>query len=271
MAKRLIILILLECVSLLSSAAEVTKTQSISICIANAEYPPYNYVPRNSNTVKQNAGYDIDLLRMTFEGTQFVYTVQPLPWKRCQEEVKKGNIDALMSASSNQQRRQDFYFSEPYYYLTPSFFYLKADFPDGLTINNASELERYGNICGIKGFNYHNFGMNDDHHIFKIGEISQLPYMLLKGRCKFFLARQEILVGTLALNQTTYLADLIEGKMLTSVEQEPFYMLIGKSSPYHKEIKQLFDRKVKQLTDNGKLRVIIEHHLQRLNHHVFLN
>ncbi|MCG9695404.1 transporter substrate-binding domain-containing protein [Shewanella sp. Isolate11] len=266
MFKLLIICLILFISPQLTAADSTVKTQTLHFCKGNSDYPPYNYFQNNPNHAQQNMGYDIDLLKMTFEGTPYNFQVHALPWKRCLLEVKKGNIDALMSASSNEQRRQDFDFSEPYYYLTPAIFYLKSDYPNGLPTRDINELKGHGSICGIQSFNYKNFGVDDDRFIFRIHHIPQLPYLLIKERCRFFLARQEILFSTLALNKITYLSDLIQGEMLTSVEQEPFYMLISKSSPNRKHIKQLFDAKVTELSAQGELHSMIDKHIQTLIH-----
>ena len=250
--------------ALLCSALPAMATASITICVENTEFPPFNYFDRNQSVEPRTIGYDIDLLKLAFDQSELSHKVVALPWNRCLKEVKQGTVDAAMSASLNGERRRDYLISTPYYFLTPSYYYLKTDFPKGVQVKHLEQLKDYGSVCGIRNFNYENFGLKPDFHMFQIRNLAHLPEMLTKKRCQFFLARKETLSGTLAINKMDDFYTQLAGISVPDIQPEPFYMLISKNSPHKETIKQLFDTKVDRLNKEGKLRPLLEHHLQRL-------
>ncbi|WP_281213986.1 substrate-binding periplasmic protein [Shewanella insulae] len=251
--------------ALLISALPAYARASVTICVENTEFPPFNYFDRDQSVEPRSIGYDIDILNLAFGQSVLSHRVIALPWNRCLKEVKQGTVDAAMSASLNGERRRDYLISAPYYYLTPSYYYLKTDFPKGVQVQHLGQLIDYGNVCGIKNFNYENFGLTPDFHLFQIRSLAHLPEMLTKKRCQFFLARKETLSGTLAINKMDSFYALLAGIAVPDAKPEPFYMLISKNSPHKEAIKQLFDAKVDSLNKEGKLQPLLEHHLQLLS------
>lgn len=237
---------------------------SVTICVESTEFPPFNYFDRAQSVEPRSIGYDVDILKLAFKDTPLQYKVIALPWNRCLKEVKQGAVDAAMSASLNSERQRDYLISAHYYYLTPSYYYLKSDFPQGVQVERLEQLKIYGNVCGIKNFNYENFGLDPNFHLLQIRELAQLPEMLSKKRCQFFLARKETLAGTLAINKLDEFASRLVGRSAPDTQPEPFYMLISKNSPHKETIKLLFDTKVDRLNKEGKLQNLLEHHLQLL-------
>ncbi|WP_299798258.1 ABC transporter substrate-binding protein [uncultured Shewanella sp.] len=247
------------------SAAEQSEVlPRLKFCVEDTEFPPFNYFKRIDGEKGESAGYDVDLLKLVFEPSGIEYKVVALPWRRCLKEASEGIIDAVMSASLNPQRAKEYFHSDAYYYLNPSYFYLRTDFPDGLDIQALSELESHGNICGIKGFNYVNFGWINLTKLYEINEISSLPTMLEKKRCRFFLARKETLAGTLALNNLHRFERLLGRSTVPNLKPEPFHMLISRRSAAAGLIQNLFNEKVKQLNQSGELEKLLEQHLHEL-------
>ncbi len=260
----LVLALLLQLFATPSMAEQSYLQPKLKFCVEDTEFPPFNYFQRIDGEKGKSNGYDIDLLKLVFEPLGIEYEVIALPWRRCLKEVNEGIIDGVMSASLNPQRAKDYFYSDAYYYLNPSYFYLKSDFPDGLEIQALSDLESYGNICGIKGFNYLNFGWINLTRLYEINEISSLPTMLQKKRCRFFLARKETLAGTLAINQLHQFEQLLGRSTVPNLQPEPFHMLISRKSVSAELIKKRFDEKVKQLTLNNELDKLLEHHLNEL-------
>ncbi|AQS38273.1 amino acid ABC transporter substrate-binding protein, PAAT family [Shewanella psychrophila] len=236
----------------------------LRFCVESTEFPPFNYFKRVKGLKTEPSGYDVDLLRLVFEPAGIEYQVIALPWRRCLKEVYDGIVDGAMSASLNPQRKRDYLPSAPYYHLNPSYFYLKFNYPDGLKISSMSELEERGKVCGIVGFNYLNFGWSNLDKLYEINDISQLPIMLQKNRCQFFLARKETLAGTLAINKMHNLDKLLNGQVVPDSQPEPFHMLVSKKSAYGNLINPLFNKKVLELRKNGDLDRLLEYHLNEL-------
>jgi len=263
-------LIVFVCVILLSPiayGAEELSSFKLRFCVEETEYPPFNYFIRQ-NGIKTStlSGYDIDLLERTFKPIGIAYEVLALPWIRCLKDVQNGSIDAAMSASLNRQRATDYIPSIAYYYLTPSYFYLKAEFETPFRIDDINQLADLGTVCGINGFNYQNFGWRKETPISEIRTLQHLPEMLLKRRCKFFLARKEILAGTLALAQAGELPNTLASQVSPNSGKEPFHMLISKRSNYKDMIAKEFNRKVQEMQANHQLEDLYQRHLQQLTH-----
>lgn len=259
-------LTLLLAVCLLFSPAKVLPqpANTLRFCVEESEFPPFNYRQRNISSPAPLVGYDIDILRRVFVPAQINYDVVALPWRRCLKEVQQGLIDGAMSASLNPQRKQDFLPSVPYYFLHPSFYYLKADYPQGLSAKQAEQLSTLGPVCGISGFNYDNFGFNNLKTIYRIKDVYLLPKMLAQKRCAFFLARSEIFTATVAIRQLHHLTNDLAEQRLEQVEPESFHLLVSPLSPEKDQILSLFNKKIMELEASGQLNQLLEYHLYLL-------
>lgn len=239
-----------------------TKHSQLHICVEEEQFPPFNYLQKLSNGKYITVGYDIDLIEQAFTPAGITFQIVAMPWQRCLNAVITGNFDAAMSASLSTQRKQDYLYSAPYYELSPFYFYLKEDFPSGLTISNFAELAQYGEICGIEGFNYQNFGANETDNIIQVSKIIYLPEMLQRKRCATFLARQETLAATLSINQEHSYDKQLIGTPIPNAQAETFHMLISKRSPFAGLMSDIFNKKVSELRDSGQLSKLLQHHLE---------
>lgn len=261
--KLIVFIILCLTCGLHSPATYAAK--SLSFCVENTEFPPFNYFERqNGHKKMQSDGYDIDILALTFQPLDIKYKVIALPWRRCLKAVKLGLIDGAMSASLNPQRRADYHTSDAYYFLTPSFFYLKNTFSEQNVIENMHDLSGLGSVCGIQGFNYVNFGWNSTEQLHEIKSLSQLPSMLAKKRCSFFLARQETLSGILALNQMHEFEGTIIGRKVPNALPEPFHMLVSRKSKHTELILSSFNQRIAELKTTNQLEGLLQKHLDKL-------
>ena len=66
----------------------------------------YEDVPQHPWTMPDGTGLNFELLNRVEKalGESFVY--QPMPWKRCQEEVRDGEMDGIIGAADNAERRK---------------------------------------------------------------------------------------------------------------------------------------------------------------------
>ncbi len=252
-------------ITLVFSSYACHASAKLSFCVENTEFPPFNYFERiDGIKQKQSAGYDIDILALTFKPIDVPYQVIALPWRRCLKSVKLGLIDAAMSASLNPERRADYLTSDAYYFLTPSFFYLDQTFTEQEVSANIENLNKLGAVCGIQGFNYVNFGWSNSEELNEIKELSLLPSMLAKKRCSFFLARKETLAGILALNDMNALEDSLIGKPIPHALPEPFHMLVSRRSKHAQFILQHFNQQIASLRTQEQLQPLLEKHLKQL-------
>ncbi|MCE2594511.1 transporter substrate-binding domain-containing protein [Motilimonas cestriensis] len=241
----------------------------LTFCVELSEYPPFNYLQKSDSATPNIVGYDIDILKLVFEPENIEYEVVALPWRRCLKEVENGLIDGAMSASLNGQRKHRYIPSKAYYALKPSYYYLETDFPNGLTINKASELAHYKPVCGISGFNYDNFGYHDIKEIFRIKDLYLLPKMLEQKRCRVFLARSEVFAATLQLRNLSHFDFALIEKVIPNLPPEPFHMLVSRLSPHKEVILSLFNKRITNLEASGQLEQLLKYHSKMpglLNH-----
>lgn len=232
----------------------------IIFCVEATEYPPFNYQQRHQQTPDQLVGYDIDFLKRVFIPAKINYQVIALPWLRCLKEVEQGKIDAAMSASLNPKRESAYLATLPYYHLTPSYYYLKSVFPNGVIIKHATDLTKLGTVCGINGFNYDNYGFDTSQSVYRIKALFQLPKMLEQGRCQFFLARREVFHATLVLNQLSHLEDELVEQVMPDIAPEPFHILISHHSEHKEQLLSLLNQNIKEMSLSGKLQRLLNYH-----------
>ncbi|WP_372872968.1 substrate-binding periplasmic protein [Shewanella sp.] len=258
-------LVFFSCLLMLLASPVQSDMAPLKFCVEDTEFPPFNYFLRHQGSrTAESAGFDVDLLARVFTDAGIAYKVVALPWRRCLREVREGLLDGAMSASLNDERRQQFIPSIAYYHLTPSYFYLTADMPANFMVASMHELTQHGAVCGIKGFNYANFGWSSQDTLNEIKELQLLPSMLKLKRCRFFLERLETLRGTLLLNGMQDLAGTLSARAVPGSQLESFHMLISRRSPRALLISDLFNRKVAQLMANGELQQLLDYHQQQL-------
>ncbi len=68
-------------------------------------YPPYEFV-ENSKVL----GTDVDIIREVCKRIGYEAVFMEKPWKRCEEEVKAGDVDAIFSLFKTDEREQYLYF-----------------------------------------------------------------------------------------------------------------------------------------------------------------
>ncbi len=228
--------------------------KTVIFCVEDGEWPPFNFTKRvNEQKTSVTLGYDIDVIEMIFSEYGIKAEFVILPWKRCLLRTQKGVYQAVPSASNSPQRAKDYLMTEAYYTMTPSYFYLKEKYPDGLTINNASELKKQGKICGRHGYNYVNFGLKNNDVCMGSKTYQSLVDMTLKGRCDIFLARYEAFLGLSFIGQD-FISDRRFGHApIPNVEPEKFYIMISRNFKYAHELKTILDSGILKLKDSGKL------------------
>ncbi|WP_434928178.1 substrate-binding periplasmic protein [Shewanella sp. HL-SH2] len=271
LARLLLVLSVVCLLSLFSTPtvlAKQTKSQSSTVlkfCIEDTEFPPFNYFIReNGKPTAVSDGYDIELLALVFSSTAFEYEIQVRPWVRCLHSLRNGSIDAAMSASLNAKREIDFRASEAYYYLTPSYFYLKSSFISEPIIEKLEDLSKYGQVCGIKGFNYVQFGWPPHLGLIETPYMSHLSDMLKKNRCKFFLDRKESFYGTLALKQHDLIPPDLVSRPTPNNVKESFHMLVSRKSLHQDMILSLFNASVRKMESSGELAKLLNKHQQKI-------
>ncbi|WP_163832118.1 substrate-binding periplasmic protein [Spartinivicinus ruber] len=246
--------------------AETThlKNQTIHACSGEEEWPPYAFFQRmNGKKTKEVKGYTIDVLTNILTHHQIKLIVNLIPWQRCLKWValnKRYHI--VLDASYNAQRDESYLLTRDYYQLTPYYFYANKSFPNGLEVKNPINLTKYGTLCGLHGYNYTNFGVNDSVVNKGARDYASLVVKTLSARCSFSLARYEIIVGFKLVGQDFFLDKKLRYARIPKTNPENFYMLISKNYQYAHELKSILDKGITQLERTGKLHSFLKKYIQ---------
>ena len=243
--------------------AQTLEGQMINICDDGAEWPPYTYYKRSiiGEKLDHVIGFSVDIIHEIFDKNGIAFSVQLIPWARCQKNVHFGkDYQMALNVSYNKERAEKYIFSKAYYTTSSYYFYSKKNNPNGLQINHVDDLKKY-KVCGVLGYNYETYG-------FPSGSIDQgakgfnaLIAMIHYQRCTLFIEKYEILAGFKAIGDD-YLADKDLGyHNIPGVESTSFYMIISKNYQYGKALKDLIDNGIDELKLSGKLDQILKKYI----------
>ncbi|MCL7928383.1 substrate-binding periplasmic protein [Halomonas llamarensis] len=205
------------------------ERETIFICTDTSSWPPYFYPMGNTWQ-----GLDLKLIDNIFVSANVTYQMNPLPWKRCLESVKKGeDYQVALSATYNSLRDKHYHISNKYYSLTPAYVKKSAMFAKEEVENIASLFEKDRKVCGIAGFNYSHFFSESDQRLFKelaqnAKTFQQLLNQVNYGRCDIGLTRHETMLSLKSLELVDWDSEL-ELERLPGGEPENYFMLISKN------------------------------------------
>jgi len=244
--KRTIPIIILTAIYLIIPQICLGFSDSLSIKIANGDWPPYFSEKLRHNRVVSR------IVKDAFEiegiGVEYVF----LPWKRGLVEAKAGKWTGAIGWLKTEDREKQFYFSKPIMDLIPVFFQRKD-----YRINWNSMAELKGKRIGATyGFFYgSDFAEAEKNKIITVDRTTDSYHNLKKLIYKRVdLAAVEREVG-LYLLMTKFSSDesvLVEPQ-LKSLHSEPAYLLISKKVENSKDIIRSFNRGFETLMNDGRI------------------
>lgn len=238
----------------------------IHICDDGGEWPPYTYYKRvQEKPTEETIGFSVDVIREIFSKHGIDFTLELLPWKRCQSEVLRGtNYHMFLSGSKNPTREKNYHLSEPYYSATPYYFWSNKHHPEGLDINAPTDLANY-QLGGVRGYGYSLLKeLNVDLSAMDDGanDIRALIIKLHRGRIDVFQEEWEILVGMSAIGVYDFTNDADLGRSpLPGADETPFYMMFTKQQPLGLALKTLIDRELILMKQSGRLETMFKKYL----------
>ncbi len=241
-------------------ASGIPADTVINLCSDEGGWPPYNYY----NKAKRIQGYDIDILKKVFKPNGVNYSMKLLPWKRCLHWGKHGKkYQIVTSGGSNEERRKTYLYSRDYYQITPSYFYSKTRFPDGLDIKRNIDFKKW-KVCGILGYNYANYNLPVEDIDVTARETKQVVEKLERERCDVFLAQYEIFVGFSYLGEN-YIEDYdLAYAPIPEGTTDKFYFMISRHFKYANELKALIDKEIDKLESEGELKRMIDVSIEKI-------
>ncbi len=140
-------------------------------------------------------GYSIEVYERVASQLGRVTRFQELPWARCLDAVKSGQIDLAIDAYEDEERRKVFLYTLPYYTLTPQVFYRSADAEKlGLPSKTVKALEKLKG-CGVHEYTYEHYGLETSKLDRGSPNDQSVLSKLAAGRCDFALEELEYIIG----------------------------------------------------------------------------
>lgn len=238
-------------------ANSVAPPSKIAICEDGSEWPPYTYFERREGKKSERIiGFAVDVVHDIFSRNGLQYSLELIPWARCQAEVRLGkNFQMALNLSYSEERARNYLLTRPYYQTTSYYFYSRRHNPNGLPIHSVADLKSYA-VCGLLGYNYTGYGL-------KPGEVDQqardFPAVIAKlhnRRCDLFVEKLEIMTGFLVIGEP-FLQDKDLGRAaIPGMEQAPFHMAISPAMPQASALRKLLDEELLKMENSGKLKLL---------------
>lgn len=237
-----------------SSANNESITRSLKICGDGVDWPPYTYLMDG-----KAAGYDADTIAALFTPLGIKYQIELTSWTRCLKATKEGNVDIALSASYNDVRARYYYFSQPYYWITPTYIFDSLRYPASPAIVKAQQIDQF-QTCGLFGYNYSTFGIDT-------GLIKQVDVSLYKALqalqqedCDLVLIWKEVLAGFKNVWGIDYLNDRFQTRDVPGVTPTPMHFLVSKKLSDAEMLRDLINRRLYELETQGKLEQLRQKH-----------
>ncbi|MHC1723839.1 MAG: transporter substrate-binding domain-containing protein [Aminipila sp.] len=221
-----------------------------TIIVATSPYEPYFIY--NENT-KEISGMDYDLIQEVFKESNYKVEFKIVPWDTSIKMVKAGLSDILPAISYDKNRENYLKFSDSYRYESPYGFYTSKD--QNIKVDQLSDLEgkRIGVISGYTYFtelyqlNLKLEESNKEEILFK---------KLLKGQLDIVVLEMES--GDYQVKKLK-MENLIRKESYVFILKNPVKTYLGFGTvKSHALICDLFNKKIKAMQENGKLKKIAE-------------
>jgi polar amino acid transport system substrate-binding protein len=247
--------------ALLSCHATSVQAQpaAVRLCVDD-NFAPFEYaLPRAGHSVQ---GATVSLIERILKRSNTPYSVEWFPWTRCLAYIKQGTIQIGMDAYYDARRNKDIVYSEPYYTLTPQYYYSRKHFPHGLAISRLADLKRYRG-CGVLGYSYTHYALKKEDLDAGALDHASLIRKLKIGRCDYFVEELEVMRGY-SLTGQPYLQDPDLGHAATPGAIAPqLHFILSRATPDLWRLLPLINREVIRLRDSGEVQRLIKANLRR--------
>jgi polar amino acid transport system substrate-binding protein len=237
----------------LSASAVAQEPPPAPLRIAYSEFPPFHW----KNNDQSMAGFFYDIITEAVEkrlGVPLVWTAYP--WTRCQENVKSGLDDAILTVPTEDRARYSVTHQKPFY-VKDLHVFTAVDHPrlaDIMSIRTIGDIKRLGlSVVTYSGNGWHK-SMIESQGIktYETPHLQNVWLMLVKKRADLVIEWPPgALPHLLRLRLDNEVIDT--GTVLSSMR---FHLLIRKDST-HTAILDRFDETIAAMQRDGKINAIL--------------
>ncbi|MGZ9899181.1 substrate-binding periplasmic protein [Shewanella gaetbuli] len=233
----------------LLSIISLPLNAATSVRIMTSDYAPYT----SSNA--HDSGVVLAIIETAFATQGVSVEYEFAPWKRGEMMVASGKAFGAVPYFKNEQRQQNYDFSDPVIYSVNKFFYNTEKFPDGFTWHTLEDFQGY-QMGGILGYWYLPAFKKAGLTVSKVSTDQQNLGMLLLKRNDFTVIDE--LTGKLLLTQ--YFPE--ESHKIAVLEKPEsiaaFHVMISRKYPDAKKMAQLLNTGLQQIKASGKYQQILQ-------------
>lgn len=240
--QRFLFISLIQITSSWALEIHIPQDQVINICVEDSGWPPFSILEsRGEKNGELISGKNHEFLKYIFKKYNLKYSIHIKPWKRCLYEGIHGNIQIVLDAALNDQRRKEYITTQTIYELTPVFLYSTKKFSSLSKEMTSKQLKKLGQGCGQVGYIYDNFGFQNEELNLQAKDLQNLLSLVSKRRCAFGLARLEVYQYEKELYNN--FNELNFGNILNA-QNESFFWLINKNYKYAAHLKTIIDDEI---------------------------
>jgi len=240
--------------ALASAAAPWAPGQTLRVCDDVNEWPPYTYFERvNGRPSERVTGFTVELLRRIADRHGVRVQVDMLPWKRCLEAVRTGEVLLLLNAIRTPERERDYWLSAPIYDTRLLVLWSHRTRPEGLALRTQADLLPL-RIGALQGYSYSQLDLVPDGRLVRAPNYHSLLQMLHLGRVDVALVNEGVMLGHAALGNPAFSGDKdLRIGALSDREPSRFYMMATRAKPEGKALIALINQELDALDRQGEL------------------
>ncbi len=168
--------------------AQAASSSTLTGCASHT--PPFVIF---SNDVAV-AGFSFELFKEIAAQLNRKPVVRALPWARCLKEVRTGAVDVAIDAYEDALRHRSYWYTAPYYTLTPQVFYRADGKLDPGQIRSAKDLENFLG-CGVREYSYEHYRLNASKLDRGAANDQNMLLKVLARHCDYAVEELEYIVG----------------------------------------------------------------------------
>ena len=232
----------------------LAQQRELSVCDDANEWPPYTYYrPDAGPGGPQLTGFTVELLRLIAARRGLLLRIEMLPWKRCLEAVRHGEILGLLNAISTPERERDYLLSSVIYETRLLYLWSKRQRPEGLKLRSQSELAAL-RTGGVHGYSYSQLDAAEQARIVRAPNYGSLMQMLHLGRVDVALVNEGVMLGHALLGKREFGNEAELGYApLEDRQPSRFYLMFTRARPEGAAMQALVNAELALLARTGEL------------------
>lgn len=234
-------------------AHEIQQGQTLRACDDVNEWPPYAYRQRvDGQATGELTGYTVELMRRIAARNGLRIEFSLLPWRRCLDAVRSGEMQLLLNGIRTPQREREYWISEPIYETRLLYLWSEPRHPQGPPLSGA-DLSRL-RIGGLHGYSYSQLDEATQERLLRAPNYASLLQMLHLGRVDIALVNEAVMLGHAALGH----AELGDPKRLGHAplpDRPPsrFHLMATRIGLQGHALIELINRELPRLERSGEL------------------